>query len=101
MNKTEQFNFKYILSISVTSALGGLLFGYDWVVIGGAKPFYERFFEITEIPSLQGWVKLQSVSAAKYLWASQLSFLFYPQPEQGGSITSIYLFFLGSWVVSV
>jgi len=37
------------------SALGGLLFGYDWVVIGGAKPFYERFFEIAQLPSLQGW----------------------------------------------
>ena len=37
------------------SAMGGLLFGYDWVVIGGAKPFYERFFEITNYPSLQAW----------------------------------------------
>jgi SP family sugar porter-like MFS transporter len=35
-------------------ALGGLLFGYDWVVIGGAKPFYEIFFHITS-PILQGW----------------------------------------------
>ncbi len=35
--------------------MGGLLFGYDWVVIGGAKPFYERFFEITNSPHLQGW----------------------------------------------
>ena len=35
--------------------MGGLLFGYDWVVIGGAKPFYERFFEITGSPYLQGW----------------------------------------------
>jgi MFS family permease len=35
--------------------MGGLLFGYDWVVIGGAKPFYEVFFSITGIPSLQGW----------------------------------------------
>lgn len=51
----NKFNFKYILFISLISALGGLLFGYDWVVIGGAKPFYERFFEITSIPSLQGW----------------------------------------------
>ncbi len=26
--------------------MGGLLFGYDWVVIGGAKIFYEQFFGI-------------------------------------------------------
>lgn len=51
----NRFNFKYILSISMVSALGGLLFGYDWVVIGGAKPFYERFFNISHFPSLQGW----------------------------------------------
>jgi sugar porter (SP) family MFS transporter len=36
------------------AALGGLLFGYDWVVIGGAKPFYEKFFALTD-PSQQGW----------------------------------------------
>lgn len=34
--------------------MGGLLFGYDWVVIGGAKPFYERFFDITSSPLFQG-----------------------------------------------
>ena len=45
----------YILAISLISALGGFLFGYDWVVIGGAKPFYEQFFQIAEIPHLQGW----------------------------------------------
>lgn len=39
----------------MVSALGGLLFGYDWVVIGGAKPFYEQFFQIAENPYLQGW----------------------------------------------
>jgi len=38
------------------SALGGLLFGYDWVVIGGAKRFYEVFFGIRDLPGLQGWV---------------------------------------------
>ncbi len=35
--------------------MGGLLFGYDWVVIGGAKPFYERFFDIANSPHMQGW----------------------------------------------
>ena len=35
--------------------MGGLLFGYDYVVIGGAKPFYEPFFGITNNAFLQGW----------------------------------------------
>ena len=42
--------------MSLISAMGGLLFGYDWVVIGGAKPFYEPFFGITGNPAIQGWV---------------------------------------------
>lgn len=50
-----RFNKKYILSITLISALGGLLFGYDWVVIDGAKPFYERFFDIVHSPAMQGW----------------------------------------------
>lgn len=52
MNK---LNTKYIFLISMVSAMGGLLFGYDWVVIGGAKPFYEKFFDIGNSPALQGW----------------------------------------------
>lgn len=51
----EKFNRSYILGISMVSALGGLLFGYDWVVIGGAKPFYESFFGISSLPTLQAW----------------------------------------------
>ncbi|MFT3753333.1 MAG: sugar porter family MFS transporter [Paludibacter sp.] len=47
-------NFQLFL-ISLISAMGGLLFGYDWVVIGGAKPFYEQFFQIANEPMLQGW----------------------------------------------
>src|SRR4030042_4646483 len=54
MNK-KSYNWIYLFSISLISALGGLLFGYDWVVIGGAKPFYEPFFGITGNPALQGW----------------------------------------------
>ena len=50
-----KFNNAYLLSISMVSAMGGLLFGYDWVVIGGAKPFYERYFEITAYADLQAW----------------------------------------------
>ena len=48
------YNTSYIWAVSSSAALGGLLFGYDWVVIGGAKPFYEKFFHLSQ-PSLQGW----------------------------------------------
>ena len=51
----QHINMKYIWAISITAAMGGLLFGYDWVVIGGAKPFYEPFFDIVDKPFLQGW----------------------------------------------
>src|SRR5215831_9973611 len=40
--------------ISAIAALGGLLFGYDWVVIGGAKPFYESYFQLNS-EQLVGW----------------------------------------------
>jgi SP family arabinose:H+ symporter-like MFS transporter len=53
--KSTNYNWSYLLGISLISAMGGLLFGYDWVVIGGAKPFYEPFFGISGNPGLQGW----------------------------------------------
>lgn len=45
----------YLLLICIVSAMGGLLFGYDWVVIGGAKIFYEPFFGIENSAALRGW----------------------------------------------
>ena len=52
----KKLNTLYILGLTMVSAMGGLLFGYDWVVIGGAKPFYEIYFGIANNPALQGWV---------------------------------------------
>ena len=48
------YNMAYVWTISLVAAMGGLLFGYDWVVIGGAKPFFERFFELTGAAQ-KGW----------------------------------------------
>ena len=44
----------YIWGISLVAALGGLLFGYDWVVIGGARQFYEVYFHLASA-ALVGW----------------------------------------------
>jgi SP family xylose:H+ symportor-like MFS transporter len=44
----------YVWGIAIAAALGGLLFGYDWVVIGGAREFYEIYFHLTS-PVLVGW----------------------------------------------
>jgi sugar porter (SP) family MFS transporter len=53
-NATLDHKYTYVWVISLVAALGGLLFGYDWVVIGGAKPFFERFFHL-DSEFVRGW----------------------------------------------
>src|SRR5262245_46149976 len=48
------YNKLYVWAVSCAGALGGLFFGYDWVVIGGAKPFYEKYFQL-QSETLVGW----------------------------------------------
>src|SRR5215471_11715663 len=49
-----EYNSGYVWLISLVAAMGGLLFGWDWVVIGGAKPFFQRYFQLTSEAQI-GW----------------------------------------------
>ena len=53
--RAARINYAYVWLISCVGALGDLLFGYDWVVIGGAKLFFESYFHISQNAQLSGW----------------------------------------------
>ena len=53
-NLKADYNLGYVWLISIVAAMGGLLFGWDWVVIGGAKPFFQRYFQLTSEAQI-GW----------------------------------------------
>lgn len=47
-------NYAYLLTISMVTALGGLLFGFDISVISGTIPFIQEHFGLNE--AMKGWV---------------------------------------------
>jgi hypothetical protein len=57
----RSYNYRYLWLICLTATLGGFLFGYDWVVVGGAKEFYEAHFGITG-DLAKGWRSIRSLS---------------------------------------
>lgn len=53
----------YIFAVAIAAALGGLMFGYDWVVIGGAELFYEKYFHLQN-PIQIGWAMSSALIGA-------------------------------------
>ncbi|MDN6115393.1 MAG: sugar porter family MFS transporter [Enterobacterales bacterium] len=64
-NTQNHLNMSYVWMICLVAACGGLLFGYDWVVIGGAKPFYEAYFGITD-PAQSGWAMSSALAGCVF-----------------------------------
>ena len=76
----ERVNTAYVWRIALVAALGGLLFGYDWVVIGGAAKFYEAFFHLTDTAASMAvdatfWQKLVANAASPIGWAQSCALL--------------------------
>ena len=55
METKARYDMGFIWRICLVAALGGFLFGYDWVVIGGAKPFFVQFFHLGGKEAMVGW----------------------------------------------
>ena len=69
-------NQAYVWIIALVAALGGLLFGYDWVVIGGAAKFYEAFFHICDkSANASFWQKLVANAVSPVGWAQSCALL--------------------------
>jgi MFS transporter, SP family, xylose:H+ symportor len=75
-----EYNLRYIWLICIVAAFGGLLFGYDWVVIGGAAKFYEAFFQLKDTavnvaPDATFWMKLKVNAVSPVGWAQSCALL--------------------------
>jgi len=76
----ERVNNAYVWMIASVAALGGLLFGYDWVVIGGAAKFYEAFFHLSDTAATVAgdatfWQKLVANAVSPVGWAQSCALL--------------------------
>jgi MFS family permease len=76
----SQLNARYLWTISLVAAMGGLLFGYDWVVIGGAAKFYEAYFHLKDTamnvaPEAGFWMKVQANAVSPVGWAQSCALL--------------------------
>jgi sugar porter (SP) family MFS transporter len=103
-----ELNFRYIWMASLAAALGGLLFGWDWVVIGGAKPFFERYFNLRD-PASVGWANscaligcLVGALAVGALsnrfgrkWLLVLSAVLFAVTSIGNALASTFAIFIG------
>ena len=50
----SKVNSFFVWKVAFIAAMGGLLFGYDFMVIGGATIFYETYFDLVGKPGLLG-----------------------------------------------
>lgn len=85
---------RYILLIAGVAALGGLLFGYDTGVIGGAQLYFTEYFQFTA--AQQGW----AVSSALYgclLGAGVAGYLCSALSRKWSLILSGALFIVSAW----
>ncbi len=73
VNDSIRYNHPYVYIISAVVALGGILFGFDLVIISGTVPFFTKYFGLNEAST--GWAVgcINLGAAAGALVAGKLS----------------------------
>lgn len=56
VSATARYHRAYVWAVCLVAAMGGLLFGYDWIVISGTDIFYEAHFGLRSALQI-GWAK--------------------------------------------
>ncbi|MDE5759829.1 MAG: MFS transporter, partial [Bacteroides sp.] len=92
----KNFNQLFVYFICLVSAMGGLLFGYDWVVIGGAKPFYEVYFNIADNETMQA-LAMSIALLGCLMGATTAGFLADRYGRKKLLVFSAFIFFVSSW----
>ena len=84
----------YLILITIVSALGGLLFGYDTGVINGAQFFLSKYFELNA--GMKGWV-VGSALLGCLVGALASGKLSMAIGRKGSLIVSAILFSISAW----
>lgn len=96
----KTYNSSFVYFVCLVSAMGGLLFGYDWVVIGGAKPFYEIYFDIADNQTMRA-LTMSIALLGCLLGATMAGMLADKYGRKKLLITSALVFLISSWATGV
>ncbi len=91
--KKSKFNFPFLIGISLVSAMGGYLFGFDFAVITGGLPFLREYFGLEAIGEGSTTGSLAIGAMAGCIIAGNIADKYGRKP---GLLTAAAIFFLSS-----
>src|SRR4030042_4294584 len=96
--KNNKFNYAFLIRISLVSAMGGYLFGFDFAVITGGLPFLREYFglEATGEGSTTGSLALGAMAGC--IIAGNIAARYGRKP---GLLAAAAIFFLSSFAMGM
>lgn len=101
MNMQSNRSLFYLVGIAFISAIAGLLFGFDLVVISGALQFIAKVFNISQDQTFLREIIVSAVPAGALIGAICSSKLAHILGRRRSVITTAILFFIGASLVAI